>query len=188
MCERRATTPLPLAGRGGGGGYETQGQRQERRLACPSSSVGVASHPTPNPSPSRGGEQVGRNLSAGCRRSAGCACRLPQLRRSRSRRRCGSTGAWRTPRRARPPRLPPRAAPCTKSSSVLILPPFGVVLPITPCARRIDVERAFRLRALDALGLVQHRHHEIAPLPEHLVVARDEVLRTVQAPRRPPTA
>ena len=38
-------------------------------------------------------------------------------------------------------------------------------------AGRIDVERAFRPRAVDALGLVEHRHHEVAALLEHLVVA-----------------
>src|SRR3954470_9777278 len=37
-------------------------------------------------------------------------------------------------------------------------------------AGRIDVERAFRARTVDALGLVQHGHHEVAALLEHLVV------------------
>src|SRR5690349_11956365 len=44
----------------------------------------------------------------------------------------------------------------------------------------IDVERAFRTRTVDAAGLVQHGHHEVAALLEHLVVRRDEILRTVE--------
>src|SRR2546430_9144899 len=36
-------------------------------------------------------------------------------------------------------------------------------------ARGIHVERAVGFRAVDAAGLVEHGHHEIAALPEHLV-------------------
>src|SRR5262245_44084092 len=43
-------------------------------------------------------------------------------------------------------------------------------------AGRIDIERAFRTRTVDAVGLVQHGHHEVAALLEHLVVRRDEIL------------
>ena len=85
-----------------------------------------------------------------------------------------------------------KAAPCTHGHALLVqqrqhevlvgvdLDALGRGLADQPLAGRIDVERALRLRALEALGLVQHRHHEIAPLHERLVVARDEVLRTVQ--------
>src|SRR6266566_3847036 len=47
-------------------------------------------------------------------------------------------------------------------------------------AGRIDVECTLRPRTIDALGLIEHRHHEIAALLERLVVRRDEVLRTVE--------
>src|SRR6202011_2753763 len=47
-------------------------------------------------------------------------------------------------------------------------------------AGRIDVEGALRPRAIDALGLIEHRDHEIAALLEHLVVHWNEILRTVQ--------
>jgi hypothetical protein len=63
--------------------------------------------------------------------------------------------------------------------------PDGAVLPISP-ARRIDVERAFRRRALDARRLVQHRHHQVAAALEDLVVGRDEILRAVQRLDRRP--
>src|SRR3984957_21033783 len=46
-------------------------------------------------------------------------------------------------------------------------------------AGRVDIERALRPRTIDALGLVEHPHHQIAPLLERLVVHRDEILRTV---------
>src|SRR6266567_6658596 len=53
-------------------------------------------------------------------------------------------------------------------------------------AGRIDVERTLRPRTIDALGLIEHRHHEIAALPKHLVVHRDKVLRTAEGfDRRP---
>src|SRR5579862_801078 len=39
-------------------------------------------------------------------------------------------------------------------------------------AGRIDVERALRLRALDALGLVEHGDAQVAPFLEDLVVLR----------------
>src|SRR6516225_10499318 len=45
---------------------------------------------------------------------------------------------------------------------------------------RIDIERTLRPRTVDALGLVEHADHEIAPFLEHLVVRRDKVLRTVE--------
>src|SRR6478735_2352542 len=47
-------------------------------------------------------------------------------------------------------------------------------------AGRVDIERAFGPRAYDAVGLIEHRHREVATLLEHLVVGRDEVLRTVE--------
>src|SRR5262249_13953020 len=46
-------------------------------------------------------------------------------------------------------------------------------------AGRIDVERALRLRTLDALRLVEHGNAEVAAFLEDLVVLRDEVLRPV---------
>src|SRR6478736_8040287 len=53
-------------------------------------------------------------------------------------------------------------------------------------AGRVDIESPLRSRAIDPLGLVEHRHHEIAALLEHLVVRRNEVLRTVEGfDRRP---
>src|SRR5262249_19834223 len=53
-------------------------------------------------------------------------------------------------------------------------------------ARRVHVERAVRLRALDAVGLVEHGDHEVAPLLEDGVVLRDEVLRPVERLDRGP--
>src|SRR5882724_272737 len=53
-------------------------------------------------------------------------------------------------------------------------------------AGRIDVEGAFRPRAIDALGLIEHRDHEVAPFLEHLIVRRDEVLRPVERLDRGP--
>ncbi|MNT78088.1 hypothetical protein D3C72_2172880 [compost metagenome] len=47
-------------------------------------------------------------------------------------------------------------------------------------AGRIDVEGAFRRRACDSLGLVQHRHHEVTATFEDLLVLGDEVLRAVE--------
>src|SRR6185437_6594648 len=47
-------------------------------------------------------------------------------------------------------------------------------------ARRIDIERAFRLRAADAVGLIEHGDAEVAPLLEDLVVLLDEVLRAIE--------
>ena len=43
-------------------------------------------------------------------------------------------------------------------------------------AGRKDVERSFRLGAMNAFGLVEHRHAKVAPLLEDPVVHRDEVL------------
>src|SRR5215471_758556 len=43
---------------------------------------------------------------------------------------------------------------------------------------RIHVERALRLRTMDALCLVQHRDAEVTALLEDLVVLRNEVLRS----------
>src|SRR5262249_19336000 len=53
-------------------------------------------------------------------------------------------------------------------------------------AGRIDVERAFRLRALEAVGLVEHRDAEVAALLEDRVVLGDEVLRAVERLDRRP--
>ncbi|MCY1296504.1 hypothetical protein D9M70_458930 [compost metagenome] len=47
-------------------------------------------------------------------------------------------------------------------------------------AGRVDVEGAFRRRARNALGLVQHRDDQIAAAFEDLLVLGDEVLRAVQ--------
>ncbi len=59
--------------------------------------------------------------------------------------------SWRTPRHAPPRRPPPRAAPVTKSSSFVDLQrPWAWSCRSAPSQRRIDVERAFRLRALEA--------------------------------------
>ena len=69
-------------------------------------------------------------------------------------------------------------------SSLPITLPSGVVLPIMPAQRRIDVERALRPRAVQALGLVQHRHDQVAALLEHRGVLGDEVLRPVQRRHR----
>src|SRR5262245_9135776 len=44
----------------------------------------------------------------------------------------------------------------------------------------IDIEGTFRRRTLDAIGLIEHRHHEVAALLEDLVVFGDEILRAVQ--------
>ena len=68
----------------------------------------------------------------------------------------------------------------TKSSSVSMTLPEGAVLPIRPCAGRIDVEGALGRRALDALGLVEHRHDEVAATFEDLLVLGNEVLRAVE--------
>ena len=51
-------------------------------------------------------------------------------------------------------------------------------------ARRIDVERALRPRALEALGLVQHRHDQVAALLEHRDVLGDEIGRAVERRHR----
>ena len=53
-------------------------------------------------------------------------------------------------------------------------------------AGRIDIERAFRLRALQMLRLAEHRHDEIAPLLERLAAHGHEVLRPVQRLDRSP--
>src|SRR5215475_14459334 len=46
-------------------------------------------------------------------------------------------------------------------------------------ARRIDIEGAFRRRAFDAVGLVEHGYDEVATFLEDLVVLGDEILGTV---------
>ena len=51
---------------------------------------------------------------------------------------------------------------------------------------RIDVERALRLRALDAARLVEHRDAQVAALLEDRVVLGDEVLRPVERLDRRP--
>lgn len=48
------------------------------------------------------------------------------------------------------------------------------------CARWIDIECAFRRRALEAARLVEHGDHEIAALFEDRIVLFDEVLRTIE--------
>src|SRR5262245_3864358 len=53
-------------------------------------------------------------------------------------------------------------------------------------AGRVDIEGTLRRRTLDAIGLVEHRHHEVAALLEDLVVFGDEILRTVQRLHRGP--
>ena len=50
--------------------------------------------------------------------------------------------------------------------------------------RGIDVERAFRRRARQAVGLIQHGHHQVAPILEDGVALGDEVLRAVQRRHR----
>src|SRR5262249_19327567 len=50
----------------------------------------------------------------------------------------------------------------------------------------IDVERSLRLRAVEALGLVEHGNAEIAALLEDLVVLGNEVLGTVERLDRRP--
>ena len=92
----------------------------------------------------------------------------------------------------------PKAVPCTtatpsassssvtKSSSLTSFLPVERGLADGAGAGRIDVEGAFRRRAVDAVGLVEHRHHEVAPLLEDLVVLGDEVLRPVQRLDRRP--
>ena len=104
----------PPCGEGRGCGYENARPEAGTQARVPFVKCRRPSHPTPNPSPSRGGEQVGRNLTARCRRSAGCACRLPPARPCPSHTRCGRTGSWRRPRRARRPRPPRRAAPARR--------------------------------------------------------------------------
>src|ERR1043166_9530043 len=44
----------------------------------------------------------------------------------------------------------------------------------------IDIERALRPRAFEALRLVEHRDAEVAPLLEDRIVLRDEILRPVE--------
>ena len=44
------------------------------------------------------------------------------------------------------------------------------------CTTWIDVEGAFRRAALQAFGLVQHRHHEIPPLLEDAGALGNEIL------------
>src|SRR4029077_4635695 len=53
-------------------------------------------------------------------------------------------------------------------------------------ARRINIKSAFRLRALDAAGLIEHRDAQIAPLLEDLVVLGDEVLWPIERLDRRP--
>ena len=53
--------------------------------------------------------------------------------------------------------------------------------------RRIDVESAFRRRAVDSLGLVQHRDHQVAAALEQLRVRLDEFLGAVQRTQNPVT-
>ena len=50
----------------------------------------------------------------------------------------------------------------------------------------IDIEGTLGRRAGNALRLVEHRHDEIAPLLEHLVIPRDELLRPVEGLDRRP--
>src|SRR3954471_10107958 len=42
-------------------------------------------------------------------------------------------------------------------------------------AGRVDIERTFRTRTIDARSLIEHRHNEIAALLEHGVVLGDEI-------------
>src|SRR5262245_46654882 len=53
-------------------------------------------------------------------------------------------------------------------------------------ARRVDIERALGLGALDAARLIEHRDAEVAPLLEDSVVLGDEVLRSVERLDRRP--
>ena len=136
----------------------------------------------PTPSPARK-----RPFTATPRRSAGCAGRRPPAARSRSHRRCGSSGRARRPSRAPPPRLPPPAVRTTKSSSVSMVLPDGAVLPDRPGAGRIDVERAFRGRALQMPrpGSASRRRGRAAPR-RLSGTPRDEVLRPVERLDRRP--
>src|SRR6516225_8998127 len=45
---------------------------------------------------------------------------------------------------------------------------------------RIDIERTLRPRTVDALGLVEHANHQIAPCPEHLRDCEGVVLLTIE--------
>ena len=125
-------------------------------------------------------------VTSGSRRTAGSSRRPLRAGRSMSRRTRGNSGPV------------PKAEPCTtatpsvsssaptKSVSVSMTLPSGVLRPMSIRAGREDVERAFRARAFQALRLVQHGDDEVAALLEDLAARRDEVLRAVERLDRRP--
>ena len=121
-----------------------------------------------------------RIFTANFRRSAGSAGPLLPAPTLRWRRKCGTPGRDRTRSPAPRRRLPLQAIRSTKSSSVSITLPDGARLADRAGARRIDVERALRLRAMQPVGLVEHADDKVAPLLEHGVVLGDEILRPVE--------
>ncbi len=112
-------------------------------------------------------------------RRARCGRRLRAVRRSRSRRRCGNAAPGRRPRHARPRRPRPRADSARKLRHSRSSCPWGA-LADEAGAGRVDVEGAFRPRAIEARHLVQRVDDEVAALLEEEVVLGDEVLRAVQ--------